>query len=68
MVGQGRYHGRKPNPGQQMYIDWVGDKPELLTDTETGEIKGPYLCRLRLESVMMTMQKLFQMRSSHVYR
>ena len=26
-------------PGEKMYIDWVGDQPELLTDTETGEIK-----------------------------
>ena len=32
-------------PGEKMYIDWVGDQPELLTDTETGEIqKSPYLC------------------------
>ncbi len=25
-------------PGEKMYIDWVGDQPELLTDIETGEI------------------------------
>lgn len=25
-------------PGERMYIDWVGDQPELLTDPETGEI------------------------------
>jgi transposase len=25
-------------PGEKIYIDWVGDKPELLTDPETGEI------------------------------
>ncbi len=25
-------------PGEKMYIDWVGDQPELLTDFETGEI------------------------------
>lgn len=25
-------------PGEKMYIDWVGDHPELLTDPETGEI------------------------------
>ena len=25
-------------PGEKMYIDWVGDQPELLTDPETGEI------------------------------
>ena len=26
-------------PGEKMYIDWVGDQPELLTDPETGEVK-----------------------------
>ena len=26
-------------PGEKMYIDWVGDQPELLTDIETGEMK-----------------------------
>lgn len=25
-------------PGEKMYIDWVGDKPALLTDSDTGEI------------------------------
>ena len=32
-------HGRKPNPGEKMYIDWVGDQPELLPDTETRDQK-----------------------------
>jgi len=26
-------------PGEKMYIDWVGDRPELLVDPTTGEIK-----------------------------
>ena len=30
-------------PGEKMYIDWVGDKPELIVDTETGEIKEVHL-------------------------
>ena len=30
-------------PGEKMYIDWVGDQPELLTDIETGEIKKVHL-------------------------
>ena len=30
-------------PGEKMYIDWVGDKPELLTDPETGEIKKVHI-------------------------
>ena len=25
-------------PGEKLYIDWVGDQPELLVDPETGEI------------------------------
>ena len=25
-------------PGEKMYIDWVGDQPQLLTDPSTGEI------------------------------
>lgn len=25
-------------PGERIYIDWVGDKPELVIDQETGEI------------------------------
>lgn len=25
-------------PGEKMYIDWVGDPPELLTDPSTEEI------------------------------
>ena len=37
-------------PGEKMYIDWVGDKPELLTDTETGEIKIPISLRPRFLS------------------
>ena len=30
-------------PGEKMYIDWVGDQPELLTDIQTGEIKKIHL-------------------------
>lgn len=30
-------------PGEKMYIDWVGDQPELLTDTETGEMKKVHI-------------------------
>lgn len=26
-------------PGEKVYIDWVGDQPELIYDTETGEVK-----------------------------
>ena len=25
-------------PGEKMYIDWVGDQPELMVNTETGEV------------------------------
>ena len=30
-------------PGERMYIDWVGDKPELLTNPSTGEIKSVHV-------------------------
>jgi transposase len=30
-------------PGEKLYIDWVGDQPELLTDLETGEIQKVHL-------------------------
>lgn len=46
---QENYGGRQTsmavnrNPGEKMYIDWVGDQPELLTDVETGEIKKVHL-------------------------
>ena len=26
-------------PGEKLYIDWVGDQPEILVDAETGELK-----------------------------
>jgi transposase len=30
-------------PGEKMYIDWVGDQPELLLDTATGELKKVHI-------------------------
>ena len=30
-------------PGEKMYIDWVGDQPELLTDRETGELRKVHI-------------------------
>jgi len=30
-------------PGEKMYIDWVGDQPELLTDTQTGELRKVHI-------------------------
>ena len=54
-------------PGEKMYIDWVGDQPELLTDTETGEIKkSPYLCDHSWSQQSDLCRSFFQMRSSHV--
>lgn len=26
-------------PGEKVYIDWIGDQPEILVDSSTGEIK-----------------------------
>lgn len=30
-------------PGEKLYIDWVGDKPELLVDPSTGELKAVHI-------------------------
>ena len=30
-------------PGEKMYIDWVGDQPELLLDTTTGELRKVHI-------------------------
>lgn len=30
-------------PGEKMYIDWVGDQPELLVDVVTGELRKVHL-------------------------
>ncbi len=30
-------------PGEKMYIDWVGDQPELLVDLDTGEIQKVHI-------------------------
>jgi transposase len=30
-------------PGQNLYIDWVGDQPELLADSQTGEIRKVHI-------------------------
>lgn len=30
-------------PGEKMYIDWVGDQPELLLDTSTGELQKVHI-------------------------
>lgn len=30
-------------PGKKMYIDWIGDQPELLTVPQTGEIQKVHL-------------------------
>ena len=30
-------------PGEKMYIDWIGDRPELLVDLTTGEIRPVHI-------------------------
>ena len=30
-------------PGEKMFIDWVGDQPELLLDTTTGELQKVHI-------------------------
>lgn len=30
-------------PGERVYIDWVGDQPELLVDSQTGELRKVHI-------------------------
>lgn len=30
-------------PGQKMFIDWMGDKPKLLVDSQTGEVSAVHI-------------------------
>ena len=36
-------------PGEKVYIDWVGDQPEILVDSSTGEIKKVHFSLRLLE-------------------
>ena len=53
-------------PGEKMYIDWVGDQPELLTDTETGEIKKVHICDYSWSKQPNLCRSFFQTRNFRV--
>lgn len=40
-------------PGEKMYIDWVGDQPELLLDTTTGELRKVHIFTTMLVVAMV---------------
>ncbi len=43
-------------PGEKMFIDWIGDQPELLLDPSTGELKKVHI--LRSFQVLCKLKKL----------
>ena len=46
-----------------MYIDWVGDQPELVTDTETDKrIKKVHIFATTLRSTTLIYAEAFQMK------
>lgn len=46
-------------PGEKMYIDWVGDQPELLLDTDTGELRKVHIFTTTLGVSSMIFAKIF---------
>ena len=53
-------------PGEKMYIDWVGDQPELLLDTTTGELRKVHIFTTTLGLAALFMQRSFRMRNFHI--
>ncbi len=53
-------------PGEKMYIDWVGDQPELLLDTTTGELRKFTFLQLHLVLAALFMQRSFRMKNFHI--
>ena len=54
-------------PGEKMYIDWVGDQPELLLDTTTGRTYEKFIfLRLHLVLAVLFMQRSFRMKNFHI--
>lgn len=47
-------------PGEKMYIDWVGDQPELLVNPETGEIQKIHLFTTTLGVSSLIYAEAFQ--------
>ena len=54
------------SPGEKMYIDWVGDQPELLLDTTTGETPESSHFYLHLVLAALFMQRSFRMKNFHI--
>lgn len=52
-------------PGEKMYIDWVGDQPELLLDTTTGELRKVHIFQQHLVLAVLFMQRSFWMKNFH---
>ena len=46
-------------PGEKLYIDWVGDQPELLTDPYTGELSKVHIFTTTLGFSSMVYAEIF---------
>lgn len=53
-------------PGEKMYIDWVGDQPELLLDTTTGELRKVHIFTTTLGFSSLVYAEIFLMRNFHI--
>ena len=53
-------------PGEKMYIDWVGDQPELLLDTTTANFRKFTFLQLHLVLAVLFMQRSFLMKNFHI--
>lgn len=53
-------------PGEKMYIDWVGDQPELLLTQLLANFEKFIFLRLHLVLAVLFMQRSFWMRNFHI--
>ena len=53
-------------PGEKMFIDWVGDQPELLLDTATGELQKVHIFTTTLGFSSLVYAEIFQMKNFHI--
>ena len=53
-------------PGEKMFIDWVGDQPELLLNTATGELQKVHIFTTTLGFSSLVYAEIFQMKNFHI--
>ena len=53
-------------PGEKMFIDWVGDQPELLLNTATGELQKVHIFTTTRGFSSLVYAEIFQMKNFHI--